>query len=93
MNRPTMKELAAQINAHLKRFESDPQINAPKPQSGLSPYYHAGAWYWRGSRMSVQYIGYQGPSSITRDEATRYLEKLDAGFVGRHFEALREVAA
>ena len=85
----TMKELAAGIDAHLKRFEADPAINAIERRGGrLSPYYGAGAGYWRGRYLLVQYISYQGPLTLSKAEAEAYLAWLDAGNVGRHYEAL-----
>lgn len=96
--RSTMGQLAARINAHLRRFEHDPAINVEvscdasytKPGKGLHSFYNAGACYPGGARLRVVYISYQGGANLTRDEAMRYLAKLDSGFVGRHFEALRE---
>lgn len=92
MTKPTpLKDIAARIDAHLKRFERDPVINKnTKPDgSGLSDYYQAHA-YVGGRWVRVRYISFQGTSSLSRDQAERYLAKLDAGFVGRHFEALRD---
>lgn len=99
MTAPTMKELAARINEHLKRFEADKGpggINKEvsrdtytTPGNGLRSYYGAAAHYCRGRYLQVTYIRYQGSSNLTREEATLYLQMLDSGFVGRHFEALR----
>ena len=87
----TMKELAAGIAAHLKRFEADPVINAKVEGRGsrLAPFYGAGASYWRGRYLHVQYVSYQGASHLSKSEAEVYLAWLDAGNVGRHHEALR----
>jgi hypothetical protein len=91
-----LKEIAARIDAHLKRFQNDPAINRYKrgtpeqmKSSGPKPYYNAGAFVG-GAYVRVIYIGYQGASSLRRSDAEAYLAKLDAGFVGRHYEALRE---
>lgn len=84
----TLTEIASRINHHLRRFEADPAINSYRLRSG-KPYYRAGA-YRAGRRVGVRYISYQGSSNLTREQAERYLKKLDGGFVGRHFEALRE---
>ena len=86
----TMKELAAGIDAHLKRFEADPVINAKVERGGskLRPYYGTGAGYWGGRYLQVQYISYQKPSTLSKAEAEAYLAWLDAGNVGRHYEAL-----
>ena len=87
---PSLKSLAERINEYLRRFEADKKINARDPDiGGLQPYYNAGARYYGGSKLRVIYVSFQCGSMLTRDEAMRYLAKLDAGFVGRHHEALR----
>lgn len=93
-------ELAQKIDAHLKRFERDPKINPGKrydnerkkwvsDPTGLRDYFGAGA---RGDRHRVWiiYITYQGGRHLSIEDAEKYLAWLDAGNVGRHFEALRE---
>jgi hypothetical protein len=85
--RPKLAELAVSIRAHLKRFELDPVINRKNGEHNLSPYYGVGA-NSSGNRVLVTYVAYQGHSGLTRTEAERYLVWLDAGNVGRHFEAL-----
>ena len=45
--------------------------------------------YRGGSRVMVKYVAYQYQSSLTRDEAERYLAWLNAGNVGRHYEAFK----
>ncbi len=84
-----LQELATRITAHLKRFESDARINAPRPAfAGTRPYYNAHASA-AGSRVSVVYVLYQGGTTLTKSQAEAYLAWLDAGNVGRHQEALR----
>lgn len=85
-----LKEIASRINAHLKRFEADPEINKnTKPdRSGLSDYYHAGSGA-SGSRVFVTYIIYQGSSSLKKADAEKYLAWLDDGNVGRHYSVTR----
>lgn len=90
--RARVEEVGQQINAHLKRFEADPEINAVDPKRKTRPFYQAGAWVHCG-KVSVVYIGYWGSSRLTLEDAERYLEWLDTGNVGRHYEALREVEA
>lgn len=85
---PNMKELAARIDAHLKRFEADPEINKPR-RDGTHPYYQCGAWS-AGRWLNVLYVDYQGTTSLTRTQAEQYLAWLDAGNVGRHWDAERE---
>lgn len=89
-DRLSMKEIGERINAHLKRFEADPKINidCSPTKTGLHDYYQAGAhgsgrWVW------VRYVAYQGNRTLTRAAALKYLAWLDAGNVGRYFEALR----
>lgn len=84
-----MGEIAKRINAHLDRFERDPNINKINKYN-LTPYYFASASYYGGPRIHVRYISFQQGHSLTKNEALRYLEKLDSGFVGRHFEALEK---
>lgn len=92
-------ELAQKIDAHLKRFERSPKINPGRrydkdkkkwvpDKMGIRDYY--GAWA-RGDRHRVRvlYVAYQGSSVLSIEDAEKYLAWLDAGHVGRHYEALR----
>jgi hypothetical protein len=96
-------DLALRIDAHLKRFEADPVINArcelvdgewhvvrDDPNRGVPPYVgaHASA---SGRFVRVRYVSFQGTSSLTQAEATAYLAWLDAGNVGTHHKATREM--
>lgn len=86
-----LKELAERIGAHLRRFADDPVLSRGawgKSARFWSPYCGVA-----GRFVVVRYVSYQGNINITKAEATAYLAKLDAGYVGRHFEALREPAA
>lgn len=85
-----LAEIAARIDAHLKRFEADPKINEPNA-FGREPYYRAGSWA-SGRFVCVKYIAYQGTSHLSRSEALAYLAWLDAGNVGAHYKALRAAA-
>lgn len=82
-----LDEIAKRINAHLKRFESDPKINT-KTTGNLRRYFVAGA-VASGTRIFVTYITYQGHSSLSKADALAYLAWLDAGNVGRHYDAVR----
>lgn len=87
--RVPLAEIARRIDAHLKRFEADPVINAPDPVYRTKPYYCAGAQSGAGAkRVLVYYVTYQGGRRLTRAEAETYLAWLDAGNVGRHWKAL-----
>ena len=90
-----LAEIASRISAHLKRFESDPVINArftDERRKGLHPYYMASSSS-SGNRVWVQYVGYQGSRGLTKAEALVYLEWLDAGNVGQHYRALENKVA
>ena len=78
-----LTELAHKISAHLKRFEADPQINAPHKEQGIRPYFHAGAMK-NGRWVAVVYVSFQGWTNLTRQHAERYLAWLDAGNIGKH---------
>lgn len=80
-----LKEIAARISVHLKRFEADPEINKPRgDRMSLTPYYNAGS-FAAGRYVGIMYIGYQGHSNISKEAAEEYLEWLDAGNVGKHY--------
>ena len=83
-----LAEIAAGINAHLKRFEADPKLNPPAGKYGNSLYYHARA-YVGGRWVYVAYVSYHGSSNLSKADAERYLDWLNAGNIGRHWEALR----
>jgi len=89
--------IAERIDAHLNRFEADSKINKGQrydremqrwveDPKGTGDYYCSSA-YVSGRYISVVYITYQGSSQLTRERAEKYLAWLDAGNVGRHFEA------
>lgn len=90
----TVKEIARRIDAHLKRFERDSKINAEqfflsrrtgKRESSGRHYFYAGAWA-AGRWVGVIYVSYQGHTNLSRDAASRYLDWLDAGNVGTHYQ-------
>jgi hypothetical protein len=80
-------EVARRIDDYLQRFERDPKVNAQNGD-GLRDYYMAHASVG-GTRVFVRYVSYQGQHSLPKWKAEQYLAWLDAGNVGRHFEALR----
>ncbi len=82
-----LTEIADRITAHLKRFERDPVINKLNKWDA-KPYYNAHAWRG-GAYVRIRYVSYRGTTSLRRAEAIAYLEWLDAGNVGRHFEFQR----
>jgi hypothetical protein len=91
-------EIAASISKYIDRFGSDPKIARKTWTDGngvdreLSLYWHGHAWRG-GSRVMVRYVSYQSASSLTKEEAEQYLAWLDAGNVGRHYEALKSLNA
>lgn len=83
-----LKEIAGRIDAHLKRFEADPVINATRDGTpgGLTPYWHAGAAAY-GRHVSIVYVSYQGRRALSRIEAEKYLAWLDSGEIGKYFKS------
>lgn len=82
---PKLKDIAARLYEHLKRFERDPKINVMDPKSRLHPYYNANAWSG-GAYVYVRYVSFQNEWRLTKDDAIAYLAWLDAGNVGKTFE-------
>lgn len=80
----TLKEIAARINEHLKRFENDPKINERRKIYGTLPYYYASARQ-SGRFVYITYVTFQGVSYLNRQQALKYLAWLDAGNVGTHY--------
>lgn len=79
-----LSEVAARIDAHLKRMEGDPSINIRPDSKRISPFYCAGA-FSSGSRVFVRYVSFQGRASLTREKAIAYLAALDAGRDCKHW--------
>lgn len=84
MSKPLpLREIAARITAHLRRFEADPEIN--ERVLGLAMYSGARAdTPLRGRLVRVTYIAFQGAHRLSRTDAEAYLAWLDAGNVGDH---------
>lgn len=80
-----LQQIAARIDEHLKRFESNPRINKRDRKDSLLPYWCTSA-VASGSRVLVCYISFQGSSSMKKSEAEEYLKWLDEGNVGTHYE-------
>ncbi len=55
----TAEEIAARLNAHLRRWEADKKINA-KDKGGCGSYYQAGAHAMHKNSVNVRYIAYSG---------------------------------
>ena len=89
MDKPMkLAELAGRIRTHLARLEADDNVNVSS--DGKRKLFWCSGATSSGNRVFCIYVAYQGDTSLTRDQATRYLAKLEDGFIGRHFEALRE---
>jgi len=92
----SLTEIAERIDRHLSRMERSAQkVNghsmAVNPDGTVTNLRLFSANATRmGNRVGVTYVSYQGRSSLTRDEALSYLAGLDGGYVGRHYEWLRE---
>lgn len=82
-----LTDLAKRIGEHLRRFESDPVLS--RRADGKSARFWGAACWVSGRYIGITYISYQGSSHLSKVDALAYLAKLDAGYVGRHFEALR----
>lgn len=81
-----LKEVADRINEYLKRFAEDPTINV-RPTPNMTPPYHRPLCvYWGGARVRLKYVSYHGEFNLTKAEAVAYLQWLDAGNVGKHFQ-------
>ena len=82
---PKLAEIAKRIAAHLYRIE----MAQPDHGSARSLFWNTGA-ISGGARVFVTYISYQGHASLTKADALKYLAWLDAGNVGKHWQALRQ---
>lgn len=87
---PKLAEIAERIGAHLKRFEADPKVNVrPHPDSRFEPY--IGAWCKTGGRRAFVHYSFEDDVySLTKADALAYLEWLDKGGVGKHWDAARK---
>ena len=81
-----LREIAAKIDAHLKRFEADARINRPRAGTTLTPYWQAGAWH-SGRWVHIIYVSYQGVRTLSRVQAEKYLAWLEQGGIGRHWRS------
>lgn len=83
--------MAKRITVYLEHWERHPVINATPPAETkrLRPYYNARAAA-SGRFVVVGYVSYQGDHHLTGDQARQYLTILDAGWVGKHGELLRQ---
>lgn len=94
---PTKTEIAAQLGQKIDpalnpghRYDKERKEWVPDPM-GVRSFYGARAAGDR-HRVWVIYVTYQGGSYLSIEDAEKYLAWLDAGNVGHHFAALREMA-
>ena len=85
-----LADIAEKLDTHLRRLEFDSEWNIVP--GGRRRLWNTGACS-SGNRIFCTYVAYQGGCSLTKKQALAYLAKLNAGFKGRHFEALRDEAA
>jgi hypothetical protein len=79
--------IANRIHKHLQRMEKDPAINTqyhPSMRAFDRPSARAIGVY-----IYISYVARLGASEINRKRAERYLEYLDQGGTGKHFELER----
>ena len=85
-----LREIAERIDTHLKRLEADKEWN--RAFYGSKRLWHPRA-FASGAWLIIWYTSYQTWSSLRKADALRYLEWLEGGNNGTHFEAFREVSA
>lgn len=90
LNKLSTKDIAARIDAHLKRWEADPVINIGLGTRGTQKYWNAGAWL-SGGWVKLHYVSYQHTSSLRRTDALKYLQAIEGGFVGSHYRITQPV--
>lgn len=77
-----LAEIARRIKAHLDRL-------AANPETARNAKGHARFWtpnaFVAGRYVKVIYVSYQHTSALSKEEALRYLEALDAGCTVPHF--------
>jgi hypothetical protein len=89
-----LSDIATSIGAHLRQFSQTPSI-AEKSWIDGNGKERKLTLFWSprcfraGSRVKIRYVNYQYESSMTKAEALQYLEWLNAGNVGRHYDCLR----
>lgn len=82
-----LTEVASRIYAKLKLFAADPILS--KRPNGHARFWTPNA-YNSGRYVCVVYISYQGATSLVKADAIAYMEWLEAGNVGTHYEFERE---
>lgn len=89
VNTIKLAEISDRINLHLQRLEEDPVINIRQNATGLLPYYKAHS-VAVGRYVRIRYVSYQAASNLSKQDALRYLEALDAGSTEKHYMLFRD---
>ena len=81
-----LTEIAARIDAHLKRFEDQEH----RLRIGDREWYHSSCEVY-GTRLKLHYMTTRELTgfSVKKSDAITYLAWLDAGNVGKHWEVLK----
>jgi hypothetical protein len=87
----TITQIAAKIDAHLKRWQADPAINKTihQREMRLKTFCMAGC-HRAGRFIQITYVSYIGHHSLVKFQAEKYLEWIEAGNVGYHWDAMEE---
>lgn len=84
----TPTELAQRIDAHLDRIAAQEKASGTE----IAGMYYPSATP-AGRYVMITYVAYQDEQSMTREEAGAYLDWLDAGNVGTHYDWQRAARA
>lgn len=83
-----LTEIAKRIHAHLKQFEADSAINKRRDNRYAGrPFYFPYA-IKVGRNVLIRYVCYQDDSILNKTSALEYLNWLEKGNVGKHWEVL-----
>lgn len=81
----TTREIAIEIDLHLKRMQADPNINTMMPRNNVYPKFHGARAYADGGWVKIMYVSFQGWNALRKKDAEKYLGWLNAGHVGKHY--------
>ncbi|HBD95356.1 MAG TPA: hypothetical protein DC057_14405 [Spirochaetia bacterium] len=78
-----LEEIAYRINKYLQEFEADKKVNTLKMK--VTKYYQPSA-FSTGKNIGIRYIIYQSVSILNKKDAIEYMNWLEKGNKGKHFE-------